>query len=164
MRNKHEEQPQYLQLSNRTLRFGSRIYQLRNITNVSTIKIRPTYIVSLKGFVVSGILFFVLMAFETTYTRVAGLIALLVFAGGIIERVKKKPDYALHLETSAGSQKLISSPDKAFIEEMVSKIYGFMDDDSLEAKYVFNLEDKSIRIEGDAHNSVLATGNQNSFS
>lgn len=156
-----EELPQYLQLSSRTLRFGSQIYQLKNITNVAMIKIRPWYFVSIKGFIISGILFFVLAPIETDFARIVLFISIIIFIGGICERLIKKPYYALHLETSAGSQRLISSSDKNFIEQIVSKIYSFMDDDSLDAKYVFNLEDRSIQVEGNISHAKLASGDHN---
>lgn len=89
-------------------------------------RIQPTYIVSIKGFIISGILFFVLISMEIEIARIIGLISLLIFVGGIAERLMKKPNYALHLETNAGSQKLISSSDKNFIQKIIGQIYSFM--------------------------------------
>ena len=159
-----EPKPKYLSITSRTIRFGSRVYQLRNVTNIAMLTIQPTYSITMKGFVISGILFFILMSIDNSVSRLFGLLALAVFGYGIYERSTKKPEYALHLETSSGSQKVISSDDKSFIEKIVAKIYMFMDDESIDSKYVFNLEDRSIKVdksisvEGDVKESTLLSG------
>lgn len=45
-----------------------------------------------------------------TIALLLGLLDLVIFIYGIYERVTKKPDHTLQIETSSSSQKLISSP------------------------------------------------------
>ncbi|MEO0644654.1 MAG: DUF6232 family protein [Cyanobacteria bacterium J06650_10] len=157
-RRSKESEPKYLSISKRTIRFGSRVYQLRNVTNIAMLTINPTYISTIQGFLVSGILFLILISIDNFVSKLLGILALLSFGLGIYERVSKKPEYALQIETSSGSQNLISSSDKAFIKNIISKIYMFMDDEEQDAKYVFNLEDRSISVKGDVTESVLLSG------
>lgn len=153
-----EPKPKYLSISKRTVRFGTRVYQIRNITNIAMLVIQPTHTFTIQGFIVSGISFFILMSIDNGVAKLLGFLALLVFSFGIYERVSKHPKYALQIETSSGSQNLISSSDKSFIEKIISKIYMFMDDDEQDANYVFNLEDRSISVKGDVTESVLSSG------
>lgn len=153
-----KQNPKFLSLTNKTLRVGSQIYQLRNITNLDIVRVKPNYIVTLQAILV---LFFVgsfLFVLEFEMIQILGLLAWIIALTGIVERIFKKRRYGLLMETNAASKTLVSSPDKDFMQKLIGKIYEVMNNEDIAASYVFNMQDKSIKIGGDAINSDLTTG------
>jgi flagellar motor component MotA len=115
----------------------------------------------MKTIIIAGFIGALLVSVESV--AFVGLLAFIVVVFGILERILKKTNYALILETSAGNQTLITSPDKEFMEKLVSKIYEVMNHEDLPANYVFNMEDRSINVAGDIGGHAISGDVQNSF-
>lgn len=146
---KRKPEPQTLLVTNKTLRYGSQTYQIRNLTHVAKYEVERKYEFSVgsifwAALVCLGSIYFVFVDFGARWggliiTIVAGSVA----AIGVVERLAS-PKYAFGLETSAGSSKLFSSADENFIDDLVSKISFIMDNDNAPANYTVNIADHSI--------------------
>ena len=135
-------------MTNKTLKVGHETYNLRNITKTGIYTIKPTYIVTIKGMTIAFIIGMILVSIDNGTAKLFGIIIFAIGILGIVERLMKKNRYGLQLETAAGSKTVVSSPDKEFMGQVIDKIHEVMEREDVAANYTINMQDKSIKIDG----------------
>ena len=155
-RKKKEEpsDPVILNITNKTIRFGTSTWQISNLVHVATEEdtFEPVFKISVGKLVkaaivlVSSISLTIYFAYWQWWVLAPILISILIIALGARERWKKKEwhEYSLQLETNSGSSCVFSSSSKAFIDKLVVRISDIMDNDAAPVSYTVNVQDNSI--------------------
>ncbi|MDF0554999.1 DUF6232 family protein [Kamptonema sp. UHCC 0994] len=143
-----------IEITKQTVRFGSEVYQFRNVTGfgVSSIKTENVFPIQ----VILGLFVIGLFLANIPNWRIWGIILVLVAIDGFYANTSQAKKYGLKLYLNSGypSPVFISS-DMRGLEKVVSILYKFMESNT-EVNCVIHIEDRSIRIEGSVGGSVTA--------
>jgi Family of unknown function (DUF6232) len=153
-----------LTITNNTLRFGSQLFQIHNITQIRIdvwkrnprIGTGTMLALLLISWVLSysDPLLFQRLSNQLLSTRLSyspGLYVLIglcffgLFVYGVWDRTKLK-QYTLYLETNSGSSKLFSSPDLKGIRKIASAIHNVMENRNTPVSYHVNVDQSKITL------------------
>lgn len=152
----NKQTPKFLALTNKTLKVGSQIYQIRNITHVEIVKLKPKRIVTNKAIIVFLLIGILLKAVEIYNLRFLAYLSFSIASFGILESIRKKVSYGLILETNAAKNILFSSSDREFMQLLNTKIYEVMNNEDVPASYIFNMQDRSVNVGGSVGGDVIS--------
>ena len=143
---KKKEEPKFLSITNKTLRYGNQTYQISNLTHVAKYEIEKKP--KIKTSVLIWAIVICIGSFLQSANSVGEFIIVSLITGtvavvGVRERIAP-PTYAFSLETSSGSSKLFSSTNEQFIDNLIARISRIMDDDTVPVSYSVNIADNSI--------------------
>lgn len=164
------EQPDTLFITNRTIKFGSLTYQIKNLTFVEKRRLKRKFWVSLGALLGALILAasagYALKQYPEDILRflpepedllaeenwvalgtsaAASVIVVSTALLGLLERLFRRRRFELTLETSSGSTGLLASRQEWFIDELVEIITAIMDDDAPALNYSVNVRKKIIK-------------------
>lgn len=156
--NKSFEDAKQIEITQNVIKFGSTVYQFRNITGFRVGKLEKP-----AQFLVFGI---ILCLIGLLVLQFSGFFGIIIIGFGIFlifQYVNQKNDYILSIFLNSGRESVFISKDRDFLMEIVSLVYKIMLEGS-EAKYVVSIQDRSIRVAGNVKDSTFSSGdNQSSF-
>lgn len=140
----------FTEFSQKTVRFGDSIYQLKNVTGftigvLEKRQIQWTLVVILIAIGVASLVI------------VVGIVPLGIAGWMIYSHYTQVQEYGFTLELNSGKKTSFISSDKQFLGQIVSELYRLMegDIDSL----TVNWFDRSLQVSGDVK-GILATGDR----
>ncbi len=169
MRPVSRKQPDYIDISPRTIRFGKKTYQIKNLTYVETKQFDPVRRIT-NAALMGAICIFGAGAYaadhhasqirsflpepdnvlaETNMVGVAAaaactLVVALTILYGIYERFAYRSVYSLRFETNSGSYDVLVAEKRVFIDKLVTLITEIMDDESPTSVYHVNVNNEQI--------------------
>lgn len=114
-----------LSITDKTIKYGSQVYQLNNITQVGKYKANKKRWLMAFFAVIVGV-FGVVIATQRG-GEVVGLAVIFIAVILLLLSVLRKRLYLLRLETSSGSTELFTSKDEAFIDKLITIISEVME-------------------------------------
>ena len=158
--NRKFEDADAIEITRNTIKFGSSLYQFRNLTGLTIGKIpkKNFPIVPTLIFGVAGILF---LFFDQ---RWIGLISLAVVLFFVVRYLNEKKLYGLILYLNSGQERIFLSNDHKFLMKIVNGLYDFMSK-QMEGSFTANFVDNSthykpIIVGRDLHGKAV-TGDEN---
>ena len=144
------ENPSYIQFSNKTVRFGDSLYQIKNITGFEVGKIpkQKLQIMLVLGLIIGGILLL---------TIGVGLILLGVAIWMIASHSLQVQKYGFILKFNSGGSTSFISNDMMFLKRISSSLYELMEG-SIDGLTV-NWSDSSVTVNGEVK-GVISTGDR----
>ncbi|MBD1921292.1 hypothetical protein H6F77_09330 [Microcoleus sp. FACHB-831] len=139
-------------ITKKTVRFGSDVYQFRNVTGFGVAEFKPANIIPIKFIL---IIFVIGLIFgNIPDTRSWGITIVLFSLFGIILNTFQPNQYGLKLYLNSGGGPIFLTRDMEGLKKVVQNLYKFMDSDK-EGSYIVNVQDSSIRIDGSVGGSVI---------
>ncbi|WP_414586994.1 DUF6232 family protein [Scytonema sp. PCC 10023] len=121
------EPPSFIEITKKTVRFGSNIYQFRNITGFGLAEAKNGNVVPIKliliGFAVG------LFLANIPDFRFWGIFIALAAIVGIIVNSSQPKRYGLQLELNSGRKRVFITRDLEGVKKVVSVLYNFMESD-----------------------------------
>ena len=145
-----------IEITNRTVRFGSEVYQFRNVTGFGVAPVRTENLFPIQF--ILGLFVIGLFLANIPDWRMWGIILVLVAIGGFYANTSQPKKYGLKLYLNSGSPSpVFITSDMPGLEKVVSVLYKFMESNE-EGTYIIDAQDRSIsiRIEGSVGGSVTA--------
>jgi len=143
-----------IEITNRTVRFGSDVYQFRNVTGFGLAPVKNENLFPIQF--ILGVFVIGLFCANIPDLRIWGIILVLVAIGVFYANTSQPKKYGLKLYLNSGSPSpVFITSDMPGLEEVVSVLYKFMESNA-EGSYIIHAEDRSIRIEGSVGGSVTA--------
>lgn len=138
-----------IEITKRTVRFGSEIYQFRNVTGFGISSV-TTDVNTKNIFAMQFILgLFVIGIFLANFPdwRRWGVTLISISIGGLYANTSQPKEYGLKLYLNSGyPSPVFITRDIRGLKEVVSTLYNFMENNE-EATYIIYAEDRSMRIE-----------------
>ena len=137
-----------VEITNRTVRFGSDVYQFRNVTGFGLAPVKNENLYPIQ--VILGL--FVIGLFcaniPDSSWRILGMILILLAIWGFSANTSQPKKYGLKLYLNSGSPSpVFITSDIQGLNDVVSILYKFMESNE-EGTYIIHAQDRSIRIEG----------------
>lgn len=137
------EPPSFIEITKNTVRFGSKVYQFRNVTGFGLAEVKN------KNFFPSGLIFigfiFGLSLITFTDSKFFGLLIVAAAVGGIIANNSQPKLYGFQLELNSGTNKVFITSDLDGVRRVVSVLYDFMEN-GVEGSYVINIDQSRASI------------------
>lgn len=137
------EQAKLIHITKRTVRFGSDVYQFRNIAGFGLAKVKTTNIIPLKVivalFAIGGLLAI------APPSRGVGVLMILLAVGAVFLNSSQPKKHGLKLSINSGESKVFISSDLLGIKEVVMKLYEFMEN-GIEGSYTINIDQSRASI------------------
>lgn len=150
--NRTRETAQLIEITNNTVKFGSSVYQFRNVTGFRVGKIPknkfPFQLVMI--LTIGGTL---------TVALVIGWFLLLLALFLVFRHFTQTQYYGLSLFLNSGQERFFVSSDRKFLNKIVSILYDFMENNRDEAVYI-DMSNRSVQVGGDFHGNAV-TGDDN---
>lgn len=136
-----------IKITDRTVRFGETVYQVRNITGVSVAEYRSPPRIPVIAIAFCGVIGIYLLPSQEIEEQSLSFFLITVAAIGAVERFFLRTQYFLQLEMNSGRSRLFLSSRKDFLTKVVKKIYEVMDsnDPTIIHNYTVDLSTKHIR-------------------
>lgn len=167
-----------LHITNNTIKYGDRVYAVRNITQIDVLQLKRKPKVSGSTLAICAGLEFICLYYPVVPARLYssivgaplppdwfGMVVLLLFVQfiyGVWDRMRLDY-YSLVIETSAGSATLFASRNNQLIVEVAEKIRQAMDDPASVLSYHINIGGDVITVSGD-RNKVVSRTTMGTFS
>ena len=152
--NRTFETAKFIEITNNTVKFGSSVYQFRNVTGFKVGKIpknkfpfQPVIILIIGG--------------ALTVAFVVGWFLLLLALFLIYRHFTQTQYYGLSLFLNSGQERFFVSSDKSFLQDIVSVLYEFMENKRDEAVFI-DMSNRSINVGRDLHGNAT-TGDENTM-
>jgi hypothetical protein len=156
--NKSFEEAKQIEITQNVIKFGSSVYQFRNVTGFKVSKIEKSVQSLVFGIVLTLIGFSLVNLSPPIGITAIGIGIFLIYQYAI-----QKNDYIFSIFLNSGRESVFISKDRAFLMEIVSLVYKIMLEGS-ESKYLVNIQDRSINVSGSVNNSKFVSGDsQSSF-
>jgi hypothetical protein len=144
-----------IEITNRTVRFGSDVYQFRNVTGFGLAPVKNENLYPIQ--VILGL--FVIGLFcaniPDSSWRILGMILILLAIWGFSANTSQPKKYGLKLYLNSGSPSpVFITSDMEGLENVVSVLYKFMESNE-EGTYIIHAQDRSIRIEGNFEGNFI---------
>ncbi|MEH1863962.1 MAG: DUF6232 family protein [Nostoc sp.] len=138
-----------LSITNRTLKLGSTVYQVSNVTSVSKYRIQPRYTFNIRFIIICGLLSWlgVELVKRNPDMLVLNWVIVILFSFvvlGILERFIRPKKYGLSIITNSGGVQLIASTNQKLIDKIIDKLIEIMNNRDAPANYTFNVSDGDI--------------------
>ncbi|MDF5722138.1 MAG: DUF6232 family protein [Rhizonema sp. PD37] len=148
------ETADYIQITRNSIKFGSSVYQFRNVTGFRVGEI-PKYKFPLQAVLILTIGGFFTLAFFVGWF-------LLLFAAFLVIRYFMQTQYyGLSLFLNSGQEKFFVSSDRNFLIKIVSVLYEFMENQREGSVYI-DMTNKSVTVGGNLHGNAT-TGDDNTI-
>ncbi len=135
-----------VEITNRTVRFGSDVYQFRNVTGFGLAPVKNENLFPIQF--ILGVFVIGLFCANIPDLRMWGIILVLVAIGGFYANTSQPKKYGLKLYLNSGSPSpVFITSDIQGLNDVVSILYKFMESNE-EGTYIIHAQDRSIRIEG----------------
>ncbi|WP_341733395.1 DUF6232 family protein [Microcoleus sp. EPA2] len=145
-----------IEITNRTVRFGSDVYQFRNVTGFGLAPVKNENLLPIQFILGLFVIGLFCANIPDSSWRILGIILVLLAIWGFYANTSQPKKYGLKLYLNSGSPSpVFITSDMSGLENVVSVLYKFMESNS-EGTYVIHAEDRSIRIEGSVGGSVTA--------
>jgi hypothetical protein len=142
-----------IEITNRTVRFGSDVYQFRNVTGFGLAPVKNENLFPIQF--ILGVFVIGLFCANIPDLRMWGIILVLVAIGGFYANTLQPKKYGLKLYLNSGSPSpVFITSDMSGLENVVSVLYKFMESNE-EGTYIIHAQDRSIRIEGNFEGNFI---------
>lgn len=147
------ENPKSIEFSNKTVRFGDCIYQLRNITGfkVGELPKQKLQILLVAGSI-AGFLFFLTVG----QNGFIGFVFLAIAGWILFSHFTQLQKYGFILELNSGNTTSFVSDDRRFLGNIVTVLYKLMEGD-IEGTIIANWNDRTVNVYG-AVTGAISTG------
>lgn len=142
-----------IEITHRTVRFGSDVYQFRNVTGFGLAPVKNENLFPIQF--ILGVFVIGLFCANIPDLRMWGIILVLVAIGGFYANTSQPKKYGLKLYLNSGSPSpVFITSDMPGLEKVVSVLYKFMESNE-EGTYIIHAQDRSIRIEGNFEGNFI---------
>ena len=142
-----------IEITNRTVRFGSDVYQFRNVTGFGLAPVKNENLWPIQF--ILAVFVIGLFCANIPEWRFWGIIFVLVAIGGFYANTSQPKKYGLKLYLNSGSPSpVFITSDMPGLENVVSVLYKFMESNE-EGTYIIHAQDRSIRIEGNFEGNFI---------
>jgi Family of unknown function (DUF6232) len=141
-----------IEITKNTVKFGSSVYQFKNVTGfrVGEIPKEKFPLMAVLVLTIGGIL---------TVALVVGWFLLLIAIFLVVRYLIQTQYYGLSLFLNSGQERFFVSTDKSFLMQIVSVLYDFMETQG-EGTVNIDMSNRSVTVGGDLHGKTT-TGDKN---
>jgi hypothetical protein len=144
------DKSQRILITKYTLRLDDDVYQMSNITGFGVGQI-PKSNFPWKQFLISGVI-----GLATIMVGI-GLIALAYAAFLVYRHFNNTSNYGLSIQLNSGKEVFLTTPNKAFLGEIVTSLYEFMDTQR-EGSMTIDMRNYSINVDGNFQGNLAQGG------
>jgi hypothetical protein len=144
-----------IEITNRTVRFGSDVYQFRNVTGFGLAPVKNENLFPIQFILGMFVIGLFCANIPDSSWRILGMILILLAIWGFSANTSQPKKYGLKLYLNSGSPSpVFITSDMEGLENVVSVLYKFMESNE-EGTYIIHAQDRSIRIEGNFEGNFI---------
>lgn len=135
------ERPEAIVVTKNVVKFGSYVYQFRNVTGFGLSQIKTNNIVPIQ-FIILLLLGGLILLFQQF---AVGILILVCGVGCVYINISQPKKHGLELYVNSGNNVIFITTDKSGIRDVVSELCKFMESD-IEEGYIINIDQRSATI------------------
>ena len=139
------DRPEPIVVTKKVVKFGSYVYQFRNVTGFGIANVKTPYKVPPLVILILLFLSAILFSQSDPTARGFGLLILLLGCAGVIENLSQPKRIGLELYVNSGDNVIFVTTDKSGIREVISQLCEFMESDIEDIK-VINIDQSRATI------------------
>lgn len=139
------DRPEAIVVTKKVVKFGSGIYQFRNVTGFGLANVKTPYKVHPLVVLILLILGAILINQSDKTAQGLGILILMLGGAGVIDNLMQPKRIGLELYVNSGDNVIFVTSDKSGIREVISQLCEFMESDIEDIK-VINIDQRQATI------------------